>query len=471
VRRLTRGFLVLCSWCSFLLCIVTCAAWVRSYRVGDVLSHASRADSDTQLWQRVLSVRSARGSIDIFVQTREWTWRPEMLKSSSKPSEMDPGFRYRASRPPPALATITAPAGTMRSSLASLGFGWLRDTDRDASRRSETSVLMLPHWAVGLAAGLLPAFRIAAWARRRRTARRHASGLCVECAYDLRSSSGRCPECGSAIRLNVSDALPAAVILRRAAVVFAVVAAAVSAWWSHGWWTERQTWARLARVTTPIARFSFNNYEESDGTGYAARLNRINAPIEDGAMILNGIYEYGGRESGEGYRASVAVPYLNVDSFTVSWRFKCAPIDTAQRWNLLTGGSGYRWIVLSRELSGRAHIAFNNCDDAAQEIAGTDLRPGVWYRASVSVNVIERRVLVMLDGKKVADITLPADFAFRLGDPAVAADERAFMFTNYSSGETFAGEVDELTVFSRAMSESELTSFSPMSPGSAPAPE
>jgi hypothetical protein len=106
-----------------------------------------------------------------------------------------------------------------------------------------------------------------------------------------------------------------------------------------------------------------------------------------------------------------------------------------------------------------AHIGFNNGDVAAQDIPGMQLLPGVWYRATVSVNVHERRVLVMLDGKKVAEITLPPGFAFQLGEPSTATDELAFMFTNYSSGETFTGEVDELTVLSRAMSESELTAF------------
>ncbi|HEX4793604.1 MAG TPA: hypothetical protein VH370_07430 [Humisphaera sp.] len=54
----------------------------------------------------------------------------------------------------------------------------------------------MPLWFIAAMFGVLPAIQ---WGRihRARIARRRASaGLCAACGYDLRASSGRCPECG-----------------------------------------------------------------------------------------------------------------------------------------------------------------------------------------------------------------------------------------------------------------------------------
>jgi hypothetical protein len=52
----------------------------------------------------------------------------------------------------------------------------------------------VPLWPAALAAGVLPVI----WVRRRmRDSHRRRDGLCLDCGYDLRGSSGRCPECGA----------------------------------------------------------------------------------------------------------------------------------------------------------------------------------------------------------------------------------------------------------------------------------
>ena len=63
--------------------------------------------------------------------------------------------------------------------------------------RTQTAPLLvahsIPYWSI------LPALLIfpAAWLLRyRRRLVRMSRGLCAECAYDLRGSPGRCPECG-----------------------------------------------------------------------------------------------------------------------------------------------------------------------------------------------------------------------------------------------------------------------------------
>lgn len=51
----------------------------------------------------------------------------------------------------------------------------------------------LPAWALVLMLIMLPVFRLIAVTRRRH---RIPPGHCLRCGYDLRASSGRCPECG-----------------------------------------------------------------------------------------------------------------------------------------------------------------------------------------------------------------------------------------------------------------------------------
>ncbi len=53
--------------------------------------------------------------------------------------------------------------------------------------------VVIPYRMMVLAAAVLPALGILRHARRRY---RRAKSLCVQCGYDLRASSSRCPECG-----------------------------------------------------------------------------------------------------------------------------------------------------------------------------------------------------------------------------------------------------------------------------------
>jgi len=78
------------------------------------------------------------------------------------------------------------------------GFGYARDSWSVPPISWRTRVteyaLTLPHWTLALLTALLPLYRGARWWCRRR---RDAKGLCPVCGYDLRSSGGRCPECGT----------------------------------------------------------------------------------------------------------------------------------------------------------------------------------------------------------------------------------------------------------------------------------
>jgi hypothetical protein len=55
----------------------------------------------------------------------------------------------------------------------------------------------LPYWFISLPPAILPALWVNRRRKLRRERRRAASGLCLNCGYDMRTTPERCPECGS----------------------------------------------------------------------------------------------------------------------------------------------------------------------------------------------------------------------------------------------------------------------------------
>jgi hypothetical protein len=64
------------------------------------------------------------------------------------------------------------------------------------------SALVLPCWFLAIVLAILPmGVGRSAWTRHRRKRK----GWCLACGYDIRMSSGRCPECGKEIPGNLVD--------------------------------------------------------------------------------------------------------------------------------------------------------------------------------------------------------------------------------------------------------------------------
>ena len=61
--------------------------------------------------------------------------------------------------------------------------------------------LSLPDWSITATTGVLTTILLYRWWRRRSRLRK---GLCPQCAYDLRASTERCPECGFQISQTVT---------------------------------------------------------------------------------------------------------------------------------------------------------------------------------------------------------------------------------------------------------------------------
>jgi hypothetical protein len=107
---------------------------------------------------------------------------------------------------PAAEAVRDYAGGVTRSDrwLNTLGFAYLRrEKQYDATggiRRTYWGfrVATVPYGFPAAVSGAAPALWLAAYARRRKRRLRAARRLCPNCGYDLRASTGRCPECGNA---------------------------------------------------------------------------------------------------------------------------------------------------------------------------------------------------------------------------------------------------------------------------------
>lgn len=164
--RLARRLRAFCRAASVSVCAVACLLWAAGIDATHMVT-----------WHRphrpgpgftIVSVISGGGSLELTL-TRDPVG--ELVR---------PGVRYRTVR-----------AG--RNMLGDLSMGRLEDGTE------VTWFVELPYWAIILVTGTLPLMRSASRRRERQLRQRRLdAGLCPACAYDLRGSSGRCPECGTA---------------------------------------------------------------------------------------------------------------------------------------------------------------------------------------------------------------------------------------------------------------------------------
>lgn len=162
---------------SILLCVATCALWVRSYWVQDVVGwcRTDPADPSRLITYNVTVIQGTIG-----------------LNSMSGPTavlnSVSPGPFHRTVAAEPESRAENAEGGFL--SRAGFEHGrveirWLRVTIEGGS---------VPIWLPATVAGLLPLLGVTRSIRRRLRTR---SNFCSACGYDLRATPDRCPECGA----------------------------------------------------------------------------------------------------------------------------------------------------------------------------------------------------------------------------------------------------------------------------------
>lgn len=151
---------------SFLVCVATCALWVRSHSRRDVF--VVRLGVGNDFW-----LETCRGGVQL---VRGRSTPPHELYSS--------------------WWVVTFPAALPAASWH--GFGAVSTTmpliaGDGIARSLQLSVVTIPFYFITPLAAATPVAWLISYRRRRRADR---LGLCPRCGYDLRATPDRCPECG-----------------------------------------------------------------------------------------------------------------------------------------------------------------------------------------------------------------------------------------------------------------------------------
>lgn len=173
-----RRLFALLSALSLVLCLGTCALWVRSYWRADSFSVGDRrAIAEPGAWRYFVYGESVHGRITLrhyketVVGKDAGGW---MMENPCAAPVNEVWFAPVEGQPHPQWP------GEWH------GFYFHRD--------GGDSWASIPHAAVAAVMALLPCAWLRHSYRRKRAAE---AGLCPTCGYDLRATSNRCPECGT----------------------------------------------------------------------------------------------------------------------------------------------------------------------------------------------------------------------------------------------------------------------------------
>jgi hypothetical protein len=205
---------------SLLMCMLTSALWMRSYRRSDTIRWVGRTFEIREPSKlRVVMIYSGQGCIEVaMARDPYWSARdsaithPWMYVVEDKPkhpamTQIRSGSTLFLVEDEPALPAMSqVQAGSKRTWG---GFGMISGgTEGPAagpgfallSWTESFKAVWMPHWFLTLLFGALPAQKAYRWMELGLKLRwRKKSGLCGACGYDLRGSAGQCPECGQAI--------------------------------------------------------------------------------------------------------------------------------------------------------------------------------------------------------------------------------------------------------------------------------
>jgi hypothetical protein len=187
----------------FLLALVaTLLAWSRSYSSSEFVGAKRFARSGNYLSEATSGVRSDDGAL--VLGTKQTVWE----RTIKRVAMGDSTCRLWWTRSPPPILPNGLRLDEPARDLGLRHFVWMhrsRTSGTPLGEQAETS-LTLPHWFAAVIFALPPfAWLTDFWRDRRR----HPTGHCTHSGYDLRASTDRSPECGTAVhRANPEISAP-----------------------------------------------------------------------------------------------------------------------------------------------------------------------------------------------------------------------------------------------------------------------
>jgi len=202
-----------------------------------------------------------------------------------------------------------------------------------------------------------------------------------------------------------------------------------------------------------LAHYKFEENAD-DSADYSDPMELKNTEFAaDGALYLNGKYELAAEDTA-GYRAVASISDLDYRSFTVGLDFNPTAFESS-RENILTGGTLSPWFSL-RYHNGSLELTLNN-QEVVHTFGSVSLSTDTWHNVICSFDLANKKVVAMLDGKMLPEITLDDNFQLSIIGSEFEDSDRLFAFTNYSDADTFYGYADDLLVYSPALSKTELS--------------
>jgi len=186
-----------------------------------------------------------------------------------------------------------------------------------------------------------------------------------------------------------------------------------------------------------------------------ASFSFVNVKQRVDGILLNGIYEHGGKPSG--YRALIPDPSINYKDYTVAITVK--PFDTqGDHQTIICGGPSYRWFSLQSDAKGNLSVTLNN-QDVMLAVTNASIRPNKWTTIVASVSETKGHIIISIDGKKAELLRIPVDYKSSIIGSDAESHDRLWTFTNYSNGRVFHGIIHQLIAYNAALNERECESL------------
>jgi len=199
IGAVARAALAIAGGISFLALLLVMYLWVRSYFIAEVIyfkpvaapeEFASPMPKKEGRWHYQWNLGSSAGRLQV------------VRRNLGLGEETLPGLQH---------SRVEAAALTFLKRQDPLDVDWHFGSleyfrrDRQYANRPPVKywawgflIVTAPYWLLAVVTGILPAVVGTQLARGMRRRRWIARGMCQKCGYDLRGSSGVCPECGAA---------------------------------------------------------------------------------------------------------------------------------------------------------------------------------------------------------------------------------------------------------------------------------